>query len=214
MAQNPVLNTTKIVSNETGEEIIPERIYHSDKDIVLTDTTWDDLRFPLIGNRLDSASGRIDYNYIECTVDFDINARYPEEPICFVAQMPHSKKIGTVIRPHIHWVQEQNQVPNWLFSYRVYNNGDPVPTFTNVAYSQSLFPYTSGSIMQLTLFPDIILPSPENVSAGCDMILYRDSANASGLFSGLDPYTIIAKAKEVDIHFEIDSLGSSQEFTK
>ena len=50
-------------------------------------TTWDDIKFPLFGQRLDVSSGRIDYNFEDCTVDFENNARYPEEPICILGQL-------------------------------------------------------------------------------------------------------------------------------
>jgi hypothetical protein len=33
--------------------------------------TWEDLRFSLIGRRLDTAAGRIDYNYDEVAVNYN-----------------------------------------------------------------------------------------------------------------------------------------------
>ncbi len=52
------------------------------------------------------------------------------------------------------------------------------------------------------------------VSAIIDFKIYRDTTNASGLFAGADQQAGDAKLKEFDIHYQIDSSGSNQEFTK
>ena len=179
-------------------------------------TVFDDIRFPLTGQQLTTSAGRLDYNFDECTVDFGATARYPEEPICMVAQMPHGKKFGTDIRPHIHWVQEQDETPNWLLAYRFYNNGAAIPSSFSLAAISSTpdFVYTSGTILQLSDFPHIGAPVNEGVSAICDLILYRDSANESGLFVGADSYSGTAAAKEFDFHIMFDAPGSRQEYIK
>jgi hypothetical protein len=175
---------------------------------------WDDLRFPMSGARLDSASTRYSYDYTECTVDFNTDARYTEEPTAMVAQMPHSKMLGSAVCPHLHWVQQEANVPNWLLASRCYNNGDLVPAFNLTVADHVEFAYASGNLMQMSEFPAILAPDNEKVSAIFDLILYRDSANASTLFAGADPYTVAAKTKEFDLHYLIDSLGSGQEGVK
>ncbi len=179
-----------------------------------TRIVWDDLRFPFTGQRIDISSGRIDYDYVECSVDFATNARYANEPVCFICQMPHAKKFGTSLHPHIHWIQEEANVPNWLIRYRFYNNGETVPIYTNAAYTRHLFTYSAGDLLQKTIFPEIAAPAGESVSAMADIILYRDSANASGLFAGGDPYTVAAKAKEFDLHLIFDVPGSINKYSK
>ncbi len=175
---------------------------------------WDDLRFPLAGRRISVSAGRLDYDFTECTLDFSATARYPEEPVAMIAQMPHAKLFGSAVHPHLHWVQQEDEVPNWLLAHRFYNNGDTVPAFELSIWDKLTFTYVSGDLMQIVDFPAIQAPDGETVSAICDMILYRDSANASTLFAGADPYTVGAKSKEFDLHFMTDSLGSGQEYSK
>jgi len=175
---------------------------------------WDDLRFPFTGNRIDVSSGRVDYDYTECTVDFQTNARYPNEPVCMIAQMPHHKLFGSSVQPHLHWIQQSAVFPNWLLAYRWYNNGSTVPgTFTLAAYTTHAFVWSAGNLLQITKFPAIAAPGGEDVSSILDLIIYRDSANTSTLFAGADTYGI-AKAKEFDLHYQIDDRGSRQEYVK
>jgi len=191
------------------QDPITTTIYYHDS------TNYDDLRFPLQGQRLDTSSGRIDYNYDECTVDFALNARYPNEPICFVSQMPHAKAISTKVHPHLHWIQEEANVPNWVMAYRWYSNNDVVPAVWTLAkYSVNTFTYVAGDLAQITTFPDINAPELEGISSILDIKLFRDSANTSTLFAGADPYTVVAKAKEFDLHYQINSVGSGEEYTK
>jgi hypothetical protein len=175
---------------------------------------FDDIRFPLSGERLYSPAGNLTYDFTECTVDFKAASAYPGDPICMVAQMPHKKKFGVPIRPHIHWVQELDFIPNWLLASRFYNNGDVVPAFSLAAHTGvNKFAFSSG-ILQLTEFPRPAPPDPERISAVCDFILYRDSANVSGLFAGADPYGATVAGKEFDCHVVMDSQGSRQEYKK
>ena len=175
-------------------------------------TNWDDERFPFTGARLDSASGRVDFNFTECTVDFAANARYPEEPVCFIAQMTHSKCLQSIVAPHIHWVQSEVTVPNWLMAYRWYNNGSAVPAFTLVPAEAPAFTYVSGDMMQLSNFGHISPPATETISSILDIKIYNDTANTSTLFAGAS--AVVGQAKEMDIHVMKDSVGSGTEFVK
>lgn len=181
-------------------------------------TTWDEVSNSLIGNRIDVSQGRIDYNFDELTIDFAENARYPEEPIAVVSQMQHARKLNTEIRPHLHWIQNQNVMPNILIEYRASNNGAQVPiTFTQKALTSTdnVFTYTSGEIQQITEFN---LPSSIgeglNLSGTFECRIYRDSANTSGLFAGADAYSGLLSVKYFDIHMIKDMNGSREEFVK
>lgn len=175
---------------------------------------WSDLRFPAVGQQLDSTSGRLDYDFVECNVQFAYNARYPEEPLCFCAQMPHSKVLDTPIRVHVHWVQEQSVTPNWLIAYRWYANGAIIPDWTLLPINTNVYTYTSGSILQVSKFPELnpfIILGKEKLSSVLDIKLFRDSDNTSGLFSSADTYSGSASLKELDVHILYDSLGSKDE---
>lgn len=181
-------------------------------------TTWDEVSKSLIGNRIDTSLGRIDYNYNELTIDYATNARYPEEPLAVVSQMHHARKLNTEIRPHLHWIQNQNVMPNILIEYRAYNNGQQVPGIfiqKALSLSDNVFPYVSGEIQQITEFNlPVSVGESLNLSGTFECRIYRDSANASGLFAGADTYTGVLSVKYFDIHIIKDMNGSREEFVK
>ncbi len=178
------------------------------------DTFWDDLRFPFMGARIDVSGGRINYNYTECTVDFATNARYPEEPVCSVAQMTHKWKEATEVHSHLHWMQEEDNDPNWLMRWRIKKRGTASGAWTNAAPETArIYTYVAGELFQKTEFPAIDMTGV-TISDVIDCIIFRDSANASGEFDGADPYTVAARSVEFDIHHEIDAPGSDTEYVK
>lgn len=182
-------------------------------------TVWDEILQTLVGLNLYTVAGRVDYNFSELTVDFATNARYPEEPIGMVSQMMHSRKAGSDIRPHVHWIQTSDANPNILIEYRWYNNGEPVSaSWTKVALTpaNNLYDYDdSGAMQQITQMP---LPGDLGLTKGLsstfDVKIYRDTANTSTLFAESDTYVGLWNAKYFDIHIEKDMNGSHQEYIK
>lgn len=181
--------------------------------------TWQEVSTPLFGQSLDTSLGRIDYNYAELTIDYASNARYPEEQLGVVTQLLHSRKSLSEIRPHLHWIQNSNNFPNLLIEYRAFNNGELVPgSFTQKALtvSDNLFAYPgSGNFHQITEFNlPVAVGESLGLSGTFECKIYRDSANASGLFAGADTYPGVLSVKYYDIHFINDMLGSREEYTK
>ena len=179
-------------------------------------TTWEDLRFPLQGQRLDVAAGRVDYNYTDCTVDFQSNALYPGDPICFICQQSHSKLLGSAIELHLHWLQNQNATPNWLIGYKWLNTGERYDTLTEtlMPWTSNAITYTANTISQLTEFGTITKPVDDTLSSILHIRLFRDTTNVSTLFAGADPYIGDAQATEFDIHYIKDTMGSREEYVK
>jgi hypothetical protein len=182
-------------------------------------TTWDEVSRTFVGQSLYSPAGRIDYNFIELTVDYASNALYPSDFTGLVVQAMHARKPGSDIRPHIHWIQNQGAMPNLLVGYRFYDNGAPVPgswTLKALTASDNAFTYPgSGSIQQVTEFN--LAPgtfSGMGLSFTFDCKVYRDTTNVSTLFTGADAYSGVWAAKYYDIHFEKDMTGSREEFVK
>jgi len=175
---------------------------------------WEDLRFPAIGRNIDVSAGRIDYDFAELGVGFANNTRYTEEMVGHIIQLPHAWAEGSEINPHIHWIQAQAAVPNWMIEYRVYNNGDTPPvSWTQAITNTPAFTYTSGSIAQISGFSSISMTGL-TVSCMVDIKLYRDTGNVSTLFSGADPVNTTVLLKEFDIHYQSDARGSVVEYTK
>lgn len=175
---------------------------------------WEDLRFPMTGNRLDSSSTRYSYDFTYCGIRFHTNARYPNEPICALAQYPHGWAEGQDSRPHIHWWQQEANDPNWLLAYTKVKNGEAIGSEVLVIPStQRTFTYPGSPIVQITKFPDIDM-SDMTISDSIAFRLFRDTGNISGLFPGSDIYSQNALVWEFDAHYEVDSTGSYEEYVK
>lgn len=182
---------------------------------------WEDISNPIIAARLDSASGRLDFDYFNGGVNFNDNARYPEEPVVIPIQAWHKMLYGTdaVLRPHIHWLQEQAAVPNMLLGYKTTVYGDTTTfetdwtNYTFSIFSGHVYTYDSGVLAQMSIFPEIDI-SGVTVSGTIDFVLFRDTGNVSTLFTGGDPVSADVTIKYFDCHVQIDSAGSRQEYIK
>ncbi len=65
---------------KTGAEVETVTLEQLDNQ-QMTNVVWEDMRAPLQAQRLDTASGRLDYDYFNAAVNFNSNARYPNEPV-------------------------------------------------------------------------------------------------------------------------------------
>lgn len=168
---------------------------------------WDDLRFPFVGRNLDTTSGRLDYNFYNGCMGFQSNAEFRvQDTVSMPCQMPHEWLEGSGVRPHIHWIQQGSDVPNWLFGYKKYKNGQTCTVDTDFTSNHTLvvgneiFTYSSGNIVQITEFGEIDM-SDMNASDTLQFCLWRDDDNDSGLFAGNDPSSITELALELDVHY-------------
>lgn len=165
-------------------------------------TTWDDLRVPLTTSKQGSTS-KPDFDYTNVGYLFPQNDA--TEILYFVVQMPHGWKVGSTIYPHIHWQQSANQNVTWKIDYKWFNNNTAIPaSFTTLNLDQLVFTYTSGNLAQISEPTAGISGTGKNLSSFLLVKLYRDD----------NVYTGDALAFDFDIHYEQDSIGSDQEFTK
>ena len=175
------------------------------KEIRNTFGTWDDFSVPASLQR-QGATTKPDFDYTNMGLLFPQNDA--TEIVYMVAQMQHRKALGSLIAPHIHYIQTGASVPVFKLDYRWYNNGSAVPgTWTTISTADGagiVFPYTSGSILQILPFPDIAAISNEAISSNLEMKLYRDDNVISG----------DVLVKYFDFHFQNDGSGSKQEYTK
>ena len=211
---NPSYETIKVGDVSGGNYFEVE----SDGNTVLNGdaTSWDDLRFPLIAARLDTSAGRVDFNFADCTVDIQDNANLTDE-ICIIAQNQHSKLLGSELEFHIHWLQNQDKVPNFLIGYRWTNIGEAAIAVGSEQYltpHSNAMPYVSGTIHQLTEFGGVKKPVKDTLSSILQLRLFRDTANDSSLFSGNDDYTGDVQVFELDLHYKKDGFGSNLEYVK
>ena len=175
---------------------------------------WRDELQSLVGQRLLSPSGAIDYNFEEGTVDFANNADLGDYVVMNV-QVNHDWDETTPIKPHIHWFQSQDAIPNWLIQYRWQTNGQAKTTaWVDRACQEGVFTYSSGTIINICSFGEIAIPANVGTSDILQIRLLRDTDNDSGEFAGEDAYTGTVSGLNFDVHIAIDTLGSRSEFTK
>jgi hypothetical protein len=163
---------------------------------------WEDLRFPATTQR-QGATTKPDFDFTEFGLLFPQNDA--AEVAYMIAQMPHSYKLGTAIKPHVYFVQTGATAPTFKIAYRWYeNNGNPLPSFITLAATGLAFTYVSGNILQIATFPEIPGTGIDTLSSILDIALYRQDNVVTG----------DVLVKEFDIHYQIDSNGSNQEYEK
>jgi len=195
--------------------MITSKTSNPNTDEVQGGIVWKDDLKALLGQRLESPSSNIVQNLAEGTVDFHSDAIFGTDFVVINHQLNHDWKEGTIIRPHIHWFQLTSATPNWIISYRWQVNGQQKETsWVNQKYESNTFTYSSGTLIQITTFGDITPPSNAKISAILQIRLSRDTTNASGLFAGVDPLADTIGVINEDVHYQIDSVGSIQEYIK
>jgi len=163
---------------------------------------WDDLSVGATATKI-GANNKPDFDYTNIGLLFPQND--PLEKVYMTFQMSHKKKLGTPIRLHVHFVQTSAAKPVFRADIRFYNNGGQVVSFASIDTNGSTaFPWTTGSLLNIIMFPDVAAPAGETLSANFDVILYRtDNAVAGDVL-----------VKYVDAHYQIDTDGSQTEYVK
>lgn len=165
------------------------------------DTFWGDLTFPATSSK-QGALNKPDFDYDEIALLFPYSDS--TEITYYNPQMPHQWKRGTAIYPYVHYIQSGvNDTAEFVIQYRFYDMGDAVPsTWTRIETTDcTLYPYTSGDLHQLALFP-AISGSGFVESAILDIKFYRKED------VGVNADVLV---KELDIHYEIDKPGTNDQ---
>ena len=125
-----------------------------------------------------------------------------------ICQFKHKRKLGAVVRPHLHWQQTAATAPVWKIDYKWVLNGAAVPaSFTEgVTQAEEVFSWTSGNLAQISKWAELTPPAGDNVGTMLLIKLYREDNLAGAAATEL--------AFEFDIHYQIDSPGSQDEYTK
>lgn len=153
-------------------------------------------------------------NLTEGVVEFSILSNLSDFMYAGI-QLNHDRDLDSIISPHIHWFQEEANIPNFLVQYRWQTLGETkVTDWTNLTCMSNSFAYTSGTIHQICQTVDISPPVGTNISDIIQFKILRDNANTSGVFTSSDVYTGTVGVLAFDCHFQINSLGSTDEYTK
>jgi hypothetical protein len=157
----------------------------------------------------------ISTNASESTVEFATNADYNTDYLYCNIQLNHDKDLTASISPHIHFFQAENNIPNFLLEYRWQKNLRAKTTaWTKLKCNSLAVAYTSGTINNIAYSAAIAVPVGTALSDIVQFRIYRDTTNDSGEFTGADPYTAAVGITAFDVHFQINSLGSDDEYTK
>lgn len=165
-------------------------------------------------------------NPTEATVEFASNAAYhatftSADAVYCNIQLNHDKDLTSSIYPHIHWFQEKAYMPNFLVEYRWQRNGQTKTTgWTAMKCNTPAFNYTPGTTLdQICIGSGISVPSGTNISDIVQFRIYRDTTGVSTTYTGTTcPYNTggnaVVGVLAFDAHFQINSLGSTDEYTK
>ena len=163
--------------------------------IAATATRVGALAAPGFAQLLDDGSGSVGVFAFQ----FD---KASEEQIHFVAQLPHTWREGTDIRPHVHWCPTDTDTGAvvWGLEYSWSNIGSVFGNSTLVTATQA----GSGATHDHHMIEFDAISATDKTHSGILLCrLYRKAADAA------DTYDNDAALLEIDFHYEIDRLGDS-----
>ena len=205
-----IVNGVILASDVTADEMTSGSLtLHQDDSLQLEGdaTAWDDLRTSLIGRRLNSTAGTVDYDYSENAVVFSGNGGITDtrDTVVFNFQLPHDAK-PSELRVHMHYEQEDDTNRTFTLRYRIQVNGETKATsWTTVTADtdDSAFPYPgSGTINNILSIVSIDI-SNAGLSAVVECQMTRTDTESGAV-----------NVNFIDAHYEKDALGSRSEFVK
>jgi hypothetical protein len=164
---------------------------------------------------LKSVGPGVSANTSESTVVFATNANLSDYLYTNI-QLNHDKDLECAIYPHIHWFQAEDRIPNFLLQYRWQINGNEKEiTWNYIICNNIAFSFGAATTRnQICYSSKIEVPVGSTISDIVQFRILRDTNNDSAEFSGVDPYTTAVHILAFDVHFQINSLGSTEQFVK
>ena len=175
----------------------------------LDDTQWDDLRTAATAVNPPGAASDPDRESTSGLLLFNAGST---ELVYIFQQMPHKWQYGTEIRPHVHWTKTTSAAGNvaWRLRYKRFDIaevGDAA--WTDIGIKTEVVAWTpdnnTASEHLITSFGDL-----EMVSQGLSDCLLFELSRVGGDAS--DTYGADARLLEFDVHYQINKLGSEDEF--
>ena len=172
---------------------------------------WDDIRVSVNNLRVPSVNNPswISFRGTQILSFSDQGVEGNEEIVYFAVQLPHAWKIGTPLKPHIHWMGEDDTAGNtaWKMTYCWGDVDEACPS----EVSETIIDANKTDavdIMNIAPFSDIDATG-KTLSGMLLCSLRRNSSNALDTYNGKN-----ARLLEVDFHFQMDTLGSQEQFDK
>jgi hypothetical protein len=178
-------------------------------ELTLTDTAWDDLRFP---SQAINPSGAPDAPNRSQTTGLLEFSGSTDNVIMGVAQMPHSWKEGTAISPHMHLRFPTSTATNtrWKFEYDMANPGADFVNAPGVFTDGGTITAANAQNTKRHAMFDFADITMTGKTLSC-CILWKITRLANT--DAADNYTGVTELLEFDIHYEIDKLGSDSEIS-
>ena len=170
-------------------------------------SVWNDVQNALISSKLFSIAGSVDYNFTENTITMQPSGSIadPADTISLNIQMPHGAKLNSLLKLHLHYEQIAATEIEFTIEYRIQSSGGiKQETCTTVIVSNlsnNIFTYTSGTLNQIIQLADI--QTTGGLSEQIQIKLCRTDVNAGNI-----------EAVFLDGHYEIDTVGSKEEYVK
>jgi hypothetical protein len=156
----------------------------------------------------------------ESTVTFSHTAGLTDFMYCNI-QLNHDKDLTATIYPHIHFfAAEQAVMPNFMLKYRwQVLGGTKVTAWTDYKCNTMLLTAPGAGVTQHNIAGNttgIAVPAGTSISDIVQFRIIRDHSddNTGNIFGGDDLYTATVHVLAFDVHFALDSLGSTTELTK
>lgn len=171
---------------------------------------WDDLQFPATSI---NPPGQVSDPDFDTTNGGWLFAAAGTEVVYLMAQIPHTWKQGSVLKPHVHWQKTTSAGGDvlWQFDYKWAPIGEVMDAaFTTVTSSEVAPPTVDGD----TADEHLITPFTDMDAAGkgiSDMLAMKISRIGG---DASDTYGADARLLEFDIHYIRDSRGSINEYGK
>jgi hypothetical protein len=182
-------------------------MYRKIKDVLgdtLNTFAWDDLRGPASGvNPIGSPSPATPN-----TADGSLTFAKGNVAVAWF-QMPHKWKLESDIHIHIHWSKSTTNAGtcNWQMKYKWGNIGEVMPAFSLLAKGTEVTPNSNTVDKHALLEWAAISGVGKTLSSMICVFIQRVN-------DGDDTFTGDGNLYEIDIHYQIDSVGSRSELIK
>ena len=172
---------------------------------------YDDIQGVVNGANLYTVAGKADFDFDEQCVVLQSGGSITTngDIVDMTLQLRHNAKLDAPISIHLHWEQTSTTTIQFTYKYRVQRNGQPKTTAwsSNVVVNTStggvnVFPYISGTLNQISNLGDIPLTGA-GLSTVLQIKLARTDSNGGNI-----------NVTFIDGHYQIDALGSNEQFEK
>ena len=185
-----------------------------------TATRYDDMKVPVMSTRNDGSKPPLMYWFQDTSGGTGDGSqgvfaawfnKDNEKELYFMVQMPHGWKEGTDIYPHVHWSAKtalgETKV-QWGLEYTWANVADTMGATTMIT-GNTIIAACDGSAYQHMITPlPMMSGTGKTLSSMIICRVYRDAD------AGADDFAEDAGLFEIDFHYQIDSDGSREPFTK